>query len=115
MTHTSGLPNVPKEARGRDYAPSDLADYLRRETVGEPGRFRYSSTGYATLALLMQEQFSLDYKTVVAEQIFGPLGMSDATFNLGPSTRPREVQGWRRGKKAEAGPTREAFAVRGSR
>lgn len=85
LTHTSGLvdyedvmdPDPPEQLRDADVL-AILAGEDR--TYFTPGSdYRYSNSGYALLALLVERASGRDYPAFLAERIFQPLGM-DATL-----------------------------------
>ncbi len=89
LTHTSGLPTifsgVPVWA---DTVPLALDDYLSRRLriEGPPGeRVRYSNMGYTLIARLVEDITGEDFRDVVRERIFAPLGMESTDFAPTPA------------------------------
>jgi CubicO group peptidase (beta-lactamase class C family) len=95
LTHTSGL---------AAYAPVDsIAARWGRPTVegvwewitthppvDEPGsRFRYSDLNYVTLARLVERVSGRPLDRFAAEELYGPLGMTDTGLFPGPERRAR--------------------------
>jgi CubicO group peptidase (beta-lactamase class C family) len=59
----------------------------------EPGtEFAYSGGGFCVLELLIEEIAGQDFTSFMGEQVLGPLGMSDATFEIGQAALPRVAQ-----------------------
>ena len=97
LTHTSGLVDY------EDVMPGDLdaqlrdADVLRLletqdRTYFEPGsRYRYSNSGYALLALVVESASGQSFQDFLRERIFLPLGMSGtlARVDGGPAVGER--------------------------
>jgi CubicO group peptidase (beta-lactamase class C family) len=86
LTHTSGLPSafspVPIWA---DSVPTDMERYLRRalHVVGPPEeRVRYSNMGFTLLAYLAERLTGVEFRTLVRDRIFDPLGMGSTEFHL---------------------------------
>lgn len=93
LQHRSGIPDyeplVPADAseQVRD------ADVLRLMIEADGGYFppgsayRYSNSGYAVLAMIIEEMSSLSFADFLAERIFEPAGMSaTVAFEQGVST-----------------------------
>lgn len=84
LTHTSGLPfKSPMEAPTLDLFP--LADrarsYARLPLAFEPGtKFLYSNAGINTAGRIIEVVSGSPYEAFLAERLFKPLGMADATF-----------------------------------
>lgn len=97
LTHTSGLvdyeevmdPDPPRQLRDADVL-AILAGVDR--AYFPPGSdYRYSNSGYALLALIVERASGQDYPDFLAQRIFRPLGM-DATLALtreGPAVPDR--------------------------
>ena len=85
LTHTSGLvdyeevmdPDPPRQLRDADV----LAILAGVDHAYFPAGsdYRYSNSGYALLALIVERASGMDYPAFLAERIFRPLGM-DATL-----------------------------------
>ncbi len=101
LSHRSGVVDY------EDFVPDDApqvrdADVLRLleaqdRTLFEPGSdYRYSNSGYALLALVVERASKQDYPSFLRERIFKPLGM-DATLarvDEGPAV-PNRAYGYR--------------------
>jgi CubicO group peptidase (beta-lactamase class C family) len=82
MTHTSGLPEVPKE---KLHEPRDLAElmpcFLNLPMKFEPGtRWDYCQTGINTLGRIIEIVSGESYENFMRERLFVPLSMKEATF-----------------------------------
>jgi CubicO group peptidase (beta-lactamase class C family) len=88
LTHTSGLPayedqfekhwDHSKIAHNKDIV--DMLKQLQDTLFFEPGtKWKYSNTGYAILALIIDQVSEMDYNEFMSKYIFKPLGM-DRTF-----------------------------------
>nr|WP_246304148.1 serine hydrolase domain-containing protein [Nocardioides thalensis] len=83
LTHTAGL----VESLGDDYEPLDreemISAALAADLVTRPGaRYRYSNVGYSLLAAIVEEASGKDYEAYLAEELFGPAGMSQTGYVL---------------------------------
>ena len=109
-THTSGLPRLPKDFMRRlaakvgkaqvmhdpysHFSPADVFSYLAAaEGLRPPGRFVYSNLGMGLLAHVMERRTGQDYGSLLAEKIFGPLGMDSTAVEPTPGMRARLVPG----------------------
>lgn len=101
LTHTSGIHDY------EDLIPSsvteqvkdiDVLHLLEKEntTYFPPGsKFRYSNSGYALLALIIQEASGQTYAEFLKANIFDPLGMSNSVaYEKGISTVPNRAFGY---------------------
>jgi CubicO group peptidase (beta-lactamase class C family) len=110
LTHTSGLPDY-EDLMAEPYAgqilDAGVLALLEREDrlLFPPGSaYRYSNSGYALLALVVERASGLDYPGFLRKRIFLPLGMHDtlAFVAAGPAVSNRawgysEADGaWRR-------------------
>ena len=108
LTHTSGLVDY-EDVMPPGLAPDDLSDQLgdadvlallegQDRTYFAPGSaYRYSNSGYALLALIVERVSGVDYPRFLRERIFAPLGM-DATLayvKAGPPV-PERAYGYSR-------------------
>jgi CubicO group peptidase (beta-lactamase class C family) len=101
LTHTSGLwayedfvPDTQTyQVKDRD-VPALLAH--ADSTYFRPGSvFRYSNTGYALLALIVERLSGLSFATFLHDRIFAPLGMdSTVAYENGISTVPQRAFGY---------------------
>lgn len=80
--HTSGLvayEEVIPEGQTAQLRDSDVLALLAKQhgTYFTPGtQYRYSNTGYALLALIVEKVSGTDFATFLTDNIFKPLGMS---------------------------------------
>lgn len=110
-THTSGLPNLPWTPSGGlglllfaafgvdPYRGQDRGYVLRHAARASPRPgYAYSNLGGALAGHVVAAAAGLDYQALVAERIFGPLGMSGTTAYASARIR----RGWRRhGRRAQ--------------
>jgi len=101
LQHQSGLPDyepmVPEDAT-RQVHDADVLDMMLTagETYFEPGtEYRYSNSGYAVLAMIVEKLSGTSFAGFLDERIFTPLGM-DSTVALeeGVSTVPNRAYGY---------------------
>lgn len=81
LTHTSGLGDYPASFDfRRDYSEDDLLRIIKDAPLAfAPGvRWRYSNLAYVTLGIVIRRITGRFYGDLLAERIFGPLGMSTA-------------------------------------
>lgn len=101
LRHSSGLVDyeslIPEDFEGQ---VSDH-DALRMMTgvdgtYFEPGaEFRYSNTGYALMAVLIENRSGMTFPAFLERNIFAPLGMDDTVaYQLGVSTVPNRAYGY---------------------
>ena len=98
-THTSGLPRLPTDYVSPDpsnpwahFAAEDLYAFLKRhELASEPGaKFEYSNLGMGLLGHALARAAGADsFKTLVADRVLRPLGMSMTAYG-----RPGAVAPW---------------------
>ncbi len=93
LTHTSGLIDYEDVIPETFTAPLHDADVLRLletqdRTYFHPGAgYRYSNSGYALLALIVQQASGKSFATFLRERIFQPLAMFDTVaYEEGIST-----------------------------
>lgn len=84
LTHTSGLVDY-EDLMGEDYQgqilDAGVLDLLAKENrlyFAAGSAYRYSNSGYALLALVVERASGLDYPAFLQQRIFGPLGMHDS-------------------------------------
>ncbi len=104
LQHESGL--RPYDANVRDNTPQlndkDVLTFVQQQTdlLFEPGSaYRYSNTGYAILALIVEKASGLSFAEMLKHRIFKPLGMKGTT--VGPAKNrayghARTATGWQR-------------------
>ncbi|OJW16758.1 MAG: hypothetical protein BGO49_15965 [Planctomycetales bacterium 71-10] len=102
LTHTSGLPfKSPMEAPTLDLFP--LADrvrsYAKLPLSFEPGtKFQYSNAGINTAGRIIEVASGQPYEAFLAERLFKPLGMADATFRPSGDRLARVAKSYRPGE-----------------
>lgn len=87
LTHTSSLPaGIPLDAwTGYE---EGLKRALAAEPINEPGRvFLYSDVNFILLGEIVRLVSGRTLDQFAAENIYGPLGMTDTGFKPGPSSR----------------------------
>lgn len=100
LTHTSGLPDYEDLMDPADTRQVRDADVLRLVAAAgrldfTPGsRYRYSNTGYALLALVVEAASGRDYPEFLRARVFAPLGMGSVAFVDGVSTVPHRAYGY---------------------
>lgn len=100
-THTSGLAAEPRDADR--FVEGPVADWEKTLAAAlaetrfefEPGtRFSYSNVGYAVLAAALSRAAHQPYVAYVEQHIFGPLGMTDTSFEPRPAWARRLAAGY---------------------
>jgi len=107
LTHTSGI-KAYEEVMPKDQTAQlhdiDVLNLLKHqtETYFPPGmQYRYSNTGYAHLALIVEKASGMSFAAFLKKNIFGPLKMHDTVaFENGISTVRNRAYGY--SKKGEA-------------
>lgn len=100
-THTSGLPSLPT-----DFSPADsenpyndftvehlyrfLSSYQLTNDIGS--NFAYSNMGAGLLGIALARRAGVDYATLVAQRITGPLRMASTSIPLTADMRARLAQ-----------------------
>lgn len=87
LSHTSGV--VRDVRRSNDDDP-DAAEYRTRVERSEPSfaagsRFEYSNAGYTLLGWALEAAAGRGLDSLLADEIFRPLGMTTATYRAGPN------------------------------
>ena len=96
LTHTSGLPSYEDEFK-KDWDHKkiafnkdviDMLEKLHDTLFFKPGtKWKYSNTGYAMLASIIEKVSGMSYNDFMAKNIFQPLGMSQTfVYNTRRST-----------------------------
>jgi CubicO group peptidase (beta-lactamase class C family) len=86
LNHTSGLIDYAEVIPAGTTTPltdSDVLDLMKRQdkTMFPPGsQFRYSNTGYAILALIVEAASGASFQEFMAKNIFKPLKMTNTVF-----------------------------------
>jgi CubicO group peptidase (beta-lactamase class C family) len=95
-THTSGLPEWPKDnptAYDADRPENVMQQYrgLTVEALESPigARFRYSGLAYSLLGHALERAGGDSYEALLRKKLFAPLGMNDTTITLTPEQRRR--------------------------
>lgn len=129
VTHTSGLPRVPKGmiaslAEARDpYAKyttahfdSEVTPALLEQHDGTVGSFDYSNLGYAVLTRLLEVATGRDWWTLATDEVFAPLGITDVSIKPPPDRVPvlRTWAGGTRAQWIDTGPFIGAGGVHGT-
>lgn len=84
LTHQSGLENewlsIPLAYSGL-YTRESILHLLEHYTVPKKTgkQFEYTNDGYYLLSILLQEEFGLDWREALREQVFAPLGMQHSS------------------------------------
>ena len=101
LTHTSGIVDYEDVIPGGTTAQLRDADVLRLlesqdSTYFKPGTdYRYSNSGYALLALIVERASSRTFATFLSERIFQPLGMRNTVaYEEGVSTVANRAFGY---------------------
>lgn len=84
LTHQSGIDNNYLSfllAYSGDYTKENILKLIEQETIkNENGNnFEYTNFGYYLFDFLLQEEFGLNWKDVLKEKVFEPLGMDNTT------------------------------------
>ena len=91
ITHTSGLPRLPKNLKPknisnpyREYTEQDLENFLKlyknEKTPGEI--FEYSNVGYALLSYILIKIENTSYENILKINILQPLGMEHTYIHI---------------------------------
>lgn len=84
LTHTAGLLDyedlmpVPYDGQIRDAGVLALLEREHRLYFPPGSAYRYSNSGYALLALVVEHASGMDYPAFLKARIFAPLGMHDS-------------------------------------
>jgi CubicO group peptidase (beta-lactamase class C family) len=88
LSHTSGLSMSAVPTYGPDQAVPSVEAMLSNSRdplrlIDRPGAaYRYSGGGYALLQLLIEEVTGEKYEAFIARTVFGPLSMTNSTFEV---------------------------------
>jgi|GEM_PF-1273058 len=103
LSHTSGLPDhfqqpdMPAIMRNPT-APQAIVDRMRDAApLFAPGeRWAYSNFNYVLLGRVLEatDPAGRDYGTIIEEDIFAPLGMTDSHYDRQPRIVPRRARGY---------------------
>jgi D-alanyl-D-alanine carboxypeptidase len=100
LSHRSGIPdhyNLTDTSKIKHATDNDVLEALQGADslyFISGTRYRYSNTAYCLLGLLIEKLSGMSYAAYLQQQIFGPLGISDASvFKINQSI-PRRVIGY---------------------
>jgi len=83
LNHSNGLEAhtlAPTAVRGRDAARSYQERLVDTGTVFEPGSaVHYTNPGYVVAGRVVEEVTGLPFEKAIAQEVFGPCGMTDST------------------------------------
>jgi D-alanyl-D-alanine carboxypeptidase len=95
LAHRSGLPDVADDPAVLDGPRSTwsarrlIAAVARRPRTGRPGgAFGYSSTNYLILGLILERVTGRSVSALLAQRLFGPLGLTRTSYVPGPLETP---------------------------
>lgn len=101
-THTSGLPELSKEALlYSSITPNGLMSFLRHYKLEHPpGEIHeHSNLGYALLALALSRTAKQSYPILLQNTLLEPLGLSETMFNTTKEAKNLIVIGYQNGKE----------------
>lgn len=101
LTHTAGLSITPYTGLPKGSNPPSLPEFF--QLAAEDGKalyvqyppgssFRYSDNDYHLLQLLIEEVSGLPFPLYMQQEILGPLGMHDSSYDFSPQVESR--MGW---------------------
>lgn len=103
LTHHASLPHELPLAKWRGFSVDfdkgyqERSSFVRKaleklEPVAPLGeRFRYSNIGYVVAAAMLEARLGRSWESLVAEQVFQPLGLSSAGIGPNPPSRSRMI------------------------
>lgn len=101
LTHTSGIPSYTDQASWPPRMREDLTVQQLFDITKDlprdfaPGtQWKYSNTGYIALGAIAEKVAGKPYAQLVAERIFGPLGMTGSTYGAEERLIGRRVKGY---------------------
>lgn len=100
LHHSSGIldyENLIPATQREQILDADILPYLEStdSLYFKPGtQFRYSNTGYCLLALIIEQVSGLPYAQFVKEQVFVPVGLTDALIYQANASIPDRVYGY---------------------
>jgi len=98
LTHTSGLPQDPGPEITAQVAPGSGTDALLKQyhrtrlAVPVGSKVEYSNVGYGMLGLIVEAASGKPFAAFMREQLFTPVGMSEAYLAPPESVYPRIAQ-----------------------
>ena len=102
-TQHSGLPRMPDNFAPKDpgnpyadYGAAQLQEFFGKRGVAKPANaaFLYSNLGFGLLGYGLTQRAGLPYAQLLANEITGPLRLSDTVVTLSPAQRARLIQGF---------------------
>jgi len=99
LTHTSGIPDYGAETVDyrKDYTEEELATLAFGLKLEFPpgSRWSYSNTGYVLLGIVVGKASGRFYGDILAQRVFGPLGMKTARVISEEDIVPNRAAGYR--------------------
>lgn len=96
LTHTSGIPNLTDdpeilERKAQHYSPAQLLALFWQKPLQFPAgsQFSYSNSGYDVLGAIIERVSGKPYGTFLADELFGPAGMTRTVFGDAESATDR--------------------------
>jgi D-alanyl-D-alanine carboxypeptidase len=122
LDHTSGLPNYTSSdafvagitaSPGEAPPPTGLVAYVEDEPlVFPPGSaYAYSNTDNITVGLMIEAVTGKSYEDVLAEQVFGPLGLDETSLPAGTDQPDPLFHGYVIDEKSQLEDQSELFAA----
>jgi CubicO group peptidase (beta-lactamase class C family) len=90
-THTSGLPEVPRNMKGSiidplnpyaNYKDDDLISAVAAESLKKSNKHSYSNYGFGLLGWLLSRRLDISLDEALRDLVFKPLGMTDSAAQL---------------------------------
>ncbi len=102
LSHTSGLANytdsrsfMTDEVKNKVVPKDFILKYCSEELVFEPGtQWAYSNSGYFILGAVIEEVTGKTYETVLQENIFTPIGMTNSGLENSERTYENKAMGY---------------------
>ena len=95
MTHTSGLPKMPKNFKWsalrnpsnpvKNYKEKKVNKYLKDFEQPEDRGYQYSNVGMGSLGFIAANIAKEDLSTLMKQEVFTPLGMTSTTLGITPN------------------------------
>ncbi|MDP2959289.1 MAG: serine hydrolase domain-containing protein [Longimicrobiales bacterium] len=85
----SGFPGADEAERRRAFT----VGLLRGAPAVVPGTYLYSNAGYAIAASMLEQVSGRSWKTLLQEEVFGPLGLNTAGFGWPTGADPNQPSG----------------------
>jgi CubicO group peptidase (beta-lactamase class C family) len=113
LSHTSGIPDYYsfpdyEDVKSRSFTTTELVDWIKKRPLDfEPGKqSRYSNSGYAVLAYIIEVLSGSSYDEFIRARILNPLNLKDT----GTLTDDQIIENRACGYEAGAGPARVSNA-----